>query len=196
MPSRCRTDALVGPPLEDLGHLRQPGVKASITRAGSVEVTRIEVAHGLLAAAQGAGGHALDPADAGGAHARSPRPGAGAPQRHPCLPSPHQCDALEEVLLGLRLDAGQPAKLARPRQRLELAEVGDLQAVVEDLGGLGPNPGDAHEIREPGGHLAPQRFERLHPARPEVLADLAGQIRSDPRYLVEPPVGSGSQRPR
>jgi len=58
---------------------------------------------------------------------------------------------------------------------------------VEELGGLGSDTGDAHEIREPGGHLAAQRLERLHPARLQILADLAGQIGSDPGDLVEPP---------
>ena len=178
-------------PLEDLRHLGQPHEGVHHARGIGRGHEDVEVAHGLLAAAHRAGGlDPLDPADARERVRDLLGQGQRASQRHARLPSPHQRDALEEVLLGLGLDAGQPAELARPRQRLELAEIGDLQAVVEELGGLGADAGDAHQIREPGGHLAAQRLERLDPSRPEILADLAGQIGSDPGDLVEPPLGS------
>jgi hypothetical protein len=58
---------------------------------------------------------------------------------------------------------------------------------VEDPGGLGPDSGNAHQLDDAGRDPLPGRLQAPHPAGPEILDDLAGEVGPDSGDLIEPP---------
>ena len=112
--------------------------------------------------------------------------GQRAPERHALLALLDHRDALEDVGLGLGLDARQSAELARLGQRLQGGDVADTRFVVEQLRGPGAQTGDVHQLDHAVRDLLVEGVHVLHPARPQVLADLVGEVLADAGDLAQP----------
>ena len=178
--------ALRGPALEHLRGLGQ-------AREGPHDRGRlrgrhedVDVADGLLHSPDGA--READPLDRGqpfeGVHELAAE-WKRAAERHPLLAPADEPDALEDVLLGLRLDAGQASKPALAGPLLELVDPGDVLPLVEHPGRPGPDPGNVQQRDHPAGNPLARGRDLLDPPGPEVLLDLAREVGPDPGNVLQ-----------
>ena len=173
-------------PLEDLRGLGECGEGVHHLRGTGGRDEDVDVADGLLHAPEGA--RELDRLDAGDVPEGADELLAErerAAERHAGLAAPDERDPLQDVRLGLRLDAVEPAELARPRQLLQAVEAGDALMLVEELRGLGADARHVHEVRDPAGDPPLRGLDVLDAARPEVLDDLPREVLPHPRDLLE-----------
>ena len=109
----------------------------------------------------------------------------GRTQRHPLPPALPDGDALEDVLLGLGLDARDADQRVRPRQFLQALHRVHARPLVEQLRRLRPDAVDAHHLHDARRDLFAQLFQVLHGTALKILLDLARQVLSDARDLLQ-----------
>ena len=172
--------------LEHVGDLGQARERAHDLGRSRRRDQEVDVAHGLLPAAERAGER--DGPDARGRleglHQRLPERQRAA-ERHPRLPAPDERDAPEDVRLGLRLDAVAPTELARARERLQPRDRRDPLLLVEEPGRPGPDARDAQQRDDAGRDALAGGVQVLHAPRRQVLGDPVGEVATDAGDLTE-----------
>jgi hypothetical protein len=102
------------------------------------------------------------------------------------LPAPLEGrDPLEDIFLGLLLDAPYPCQPVLGGRLLKLREARHLQFVVDGLGGFRSQGGNGQQRENTRRDLALELFVGGHGAGLEILLDLRRQIRPDAGNLQQ-----------
>ena len=167
----------------------------------------IDVADGLLHAAQAAGDHHLpDAFRAAQMFGEGMRILRRKRELEALRLGQMRLDAPEEVLLGLLAEPCERADPALLRRLVQLRQRVDSEVVIKRLDALRSQAGYVQQFGDPGGQLLLEPLEQPAGSRLDDLADLAGEVFTDPGQLrqrlaglerrrdVEPQVAYGPRR--
>ncbi len=101
-------------------------------------------------------------------------------------PSAPAAERGQHVLLGLGAEAGHGAQLLGLGGRLEVVQRGDAQLVVQQLGALGAQAGDAGDLHQAGRDPLAQLHRRRDVALGQQRVDLLGDGLAHPRQVGRP----------